>query len=84
MFGVFRETMGIDEDLAATHDEFDYFDDYDKANELASELTKLYKGDDWKGFKWYKDKFYVAKIEYEQALRNKRMLEGRQMLANWW
>ena len=84
MFAVFRETIGIDEDLASTHDEYEYFNNREEAEKLAKELTECFKDKEWKGFKWYLNKFYVANISYEQALRNKRHLESSQILSNWW
>ena len=83
MFAVFRETIGIDEDLAANYDLYDYLNSYKEAENLASKLTNFYKDEEWKGYKWYLNKFYVTEISYEQALRNKRKLEGRQILSNW-
>ena len=59
-YGIFRHTAFNDIDLVDCGDDWDYFDNRREAEQIATELTEIYKEDD--GHPWSGCKFIVKEV----------------------
>ena len=66
MYAVIRKTVfGLEEDLSFERDDIGYLTSKNVAENIAEDLTDVYKDDDTIGHPWHGDKFYARNVSQD-------------------